>query len=359
MEKEDKKIAMIENLLIEPIKMKITYEKLVELDSYLKPLGLDFGKIKIQRLKNTINTHQKIWRLEKSELLHLDITETDLICSINYESEAVEYDEELLFKCLGLLEKGHNKGVPIQIIWQALREAKSQEGLSPWDPYSESFLTAFTWSDTRGGNVWSEVLKKNYDNFFSVYPNVEEYKLKTDKKTTTNFPQKSVEPIPSLTYGWDPNPDTKNSRLLTAEELSKKWKKNLSVGIAYITDRPENNISYNITPNQREFESGSVRDSDAGKPLVADLDPYLRLRYGYHMLHNSKKYSKGNWEKGQPNQALIESFERHLAEYRQNLKTGEKPREDHLSAMLFGIKMLMLNEERGGVKENSFYDVHK
>lgn len=105
------------------------------------------------------------------------------------------------------------------------------------------------------------------------------------------------------------------------------------------------------TKNMRKFESGSVRDTDDHKPLPSDLHPYARLRYGYHMRKNARNYSKGNWELGQPNKALLESMHRHLAQY----ELGDR-KEDHLSALMFGVKMLMLNEMREGVKEDHYFE---
>lgn len=110
-------------------------------------------------------------------------------------------------------------------------------------------------------------------------------------------------------------------------------------------DNSTNNTS------MRVFESGSVRDRDDHKPLPSDLHPYARLRYGYHMRKNARKYSKGNWELGQPSEALLESMHRHLAQY----ELGDR-KEDHLSALMFGVKMLMLNEMREGVKEYQYFE---
>lgn len=105
----------------------------------------------------------------------------------------------------------------------------------------------------------------------------------------------------------------------------------------------------------RTFETGSVRDSDTNKPLPSDLHPYVRMRYGYHMRENANKYSKGNWQLGQPNEALLESLHRHLAKFELGIEDGE----DHLSGVLFGVKMLMLNERKEGVGMDDFYNLDK
>jgi hypothetical protein len=100
----------------------------------------------------------------------------------------------------------------------------------------------------------------------------------------------------------------------------------------------------------RVFESGSKRDDDSHKPLTANLTAYTRLRYGYHMRKNANKYGKGNWELGQPDVVLLESIDRHYCQY----VLGDRS-EDHLSAIIFGIVMLMQNEQRNGVDVDKYY----
>jgi hypothetical protein len=104
----------------------------------------------------------------------------------------------------------------------------------------------------------------------------------------------------------------------------------------------------------REFETGSRRDSDRGKPRVADLKAYTRLRFGFHMLIGSERYGEGNFELGQPDDSTLKSIHRHLAQF----ELGDDS-EDHLSAILFGIQMLMLNQQRTGVPVNKYYQQFK
>lgn len=106
------------------------------------------------------------------------------------------------------------------------------------------------------------------------------------------------------------------------------------------------------TPHSsRVFDTGSVRDSDEGKPRTSDFTPYALLRYGYHMAKNAKKYGRGNWELGQPDESTIESLDRHWQQYR----SGNRD-EDHLASMLFGIVMLMQNEDRDGIEANKYFN---
>ena len=100
----------------------------------------------------------------------------------------------------------------------------------------------------------------------------------------------------------------------------------------------------------RVFESGSQRDSDENKPLPSHLDPYLRLRYGYLLRMGANKYEKNNWQKGQPDESSLESLHRHLAKY----ELGDRS-EDHLSAIIFGIQLIMKNEQASGVAIDAYY----
>lgn len=100
----------------------------------------------------------------------------------------------------------------------------------------------------------------------------------------------------------------------------------------------------------RQFESGAVRDNNKGKSFVHSLQGYTRLRFGYHMSKNASKYGADNFLLGIPTSAYLESLDRHLAQY----ISGDRS-EDHLSAILFGVQGVMLNEEKEGVKANAFY----
>lgn len=109
------------------------------------------------------------------------------------------------------------------------------------------------------------------------------------------------------------------------------------------------------TAEKRVFDTGSQRDNDTDKPLVNHLDPYLRLRFGYHMRIGAQKYEKGNWQKGQPTEVALESLHRHLAQYEQDLKDGELSKEDHLSAIIFNTMLIMRNEEVEGVEQDHYF----
>lgn len=103
--------------------------------------------------------------------------------------------------------------------------------------------------------------------------------------------------------------------------------------------------------NKRVFESGSQRDDDTNKPLVNHLDPYVRLRYGYLLREGANKYGKNNWRLGQPTETALESLHRHLAKFELGCVD-----EDHLSAIIFNVQLIMKNEEKQGVKPDHFFN---
>lgn len=103
--------------------------------------------------------------------------------------------------------------------------------------------------------------------------------------------------------------------------------------------------------NTRVFDSGSEREDDSAKPLVNHLDPYVRMRFGYLLRNGLNKYPKGNWRLGQPTETALESLHRHLAKF----EMGDVD-EDHLSAIIFNVQLIMKNEEKQGVKVDHYFN---
>jgi hypothetical protein len=117
----------------------------------------------------------------------------------------------------------------------------------------------------------------------------------------------------------------------------------------HLNEKYPKNVS-NVINTERIFESGSKRDDDTDKPLVNHLTAYTRLRFGYLLREGANKYGKNNWQKGQPTETALESLHRHLAKY----EVGDRT-EDHLSAIIFNVQLILKNEEQEGVSVDSFY----
>lgn len=101
---------------------------------------------------------------------------------------------------------------------------------------------------------------------------------------------------------------------------------------------------------KREFLSGAIRDSSIGKPNCHDLQGYTLLRFGYHMELGEQIYGASNYLKGIPDEVAKESLARHYAKF-----IAEKDDEDHLSAMIFNIQLLMLNQQKRNITEDYYY----
>lgn len=102
---------------------------------------------------------------------------------------------------------------------------------------------------------------------------------------------------------------------------------------------------------KRVFQSGAQRDASWGKPNCHDLQGYTMLRFGYHMELGEQNYGESNYLKGIPTNVAKESLSRHYAKYMAGMID-----EDHLSAMIFNIQLIMLNEEKEGISVNHYYN---
>jgi hypothetical protein len=133
----------------------------------------------------------------------------------------------------------------------------------------------------------------------------------------------------------------------------KWWEKNASA-TGLITEQDIRETLLNKRGN-RQFDTGSQRDDDINKPLPSHLDAYVRLRYGYLLRQGANHYEKGNWRKGQPTETALESLHRHLAKFEINLYNGAEQDEDHLSAIIFNVMLIMKNEEKEGILVDKYY----
>ena len=133
----------------------------------------------------------------------------------------------------------------------------------------------------------------------------------------------------------------------------KWWEKNASA-TGLITEQDIRETLLNKRGN-RQFDTGSQRDDDTNKPLPSHLDAYVRMRFGYLLRQGANHYEKGNWRKGQPTETALESLHRHLAKFEINLYNGVDQDEDHLSAIIFNVMLIMKNEEKEGILVDKYY----
>ena len=91
---------------------------------------------------------------------------------------------------------------------------------------------------------------------------------------------------------------------------------------------------------RESFTTGSVRDTDEGKPRIDLISPFANRRVGVLLAEGAKKYELRNWEKGQPISRCLASLHRHLAAY----QAGEND-EDHLAAIACNAMFCLHYEE--------------
>ncbi len=101
----------------------------------------------------------------------------------------------------------------------------------------------------------------------------------------------------------------------------------------------------------RKFKTGARRDSSDDKPNVHDFLGYTLLRFGYHLKTGERHYGPSNFLKGIPKKVALECLGRHYAK----LIAGDKS-EDHASAIIFNTQLIMLEEQKEGIKEDHYFE---
>lgn len=71
---------------------------------------------------------------------------------------------------------------------------------------------------------------------------------------------------------------------------------------------------------RQQFNSGAVRDTASGKPLLELLPGWANLAYAWIMEAGAKKYAARNWEQGMPMSRYLSSAHRHLEAYRMGFR---------------------------------------
>jgi hypothetical protein len=91
---------------------------------------------------------------------------------------------------------------------------------------------------------------------------------------------------------------------------------------------------------QEKFSTGSVRDTQEGKPRYHLISPLALRRLAIHMAKGAAKYGDRNWEKGQDTERTMESLMRHL----EAVRRGDTD-EDHEAALLFNVMSIVHTRE--------------
>jgi hypothetical protein len=90
---------------------------------------------------------------------------------------------------------------------------------------------------------------------------------------------------------------------------------------------------------RQEFDTGSRRDTRAGKGRFDLMSPIVLVRDAAHLQNGADKYGERNWEKGQPLSRYLDSAMRHLTEYLEGMRD-----EDHLAAARWNIAGMIHTE---------------
>ena len=83
---------------------------------------------------------------------------------------------------------------------------------------------------------------------------------------------------------------------------------------------------------RQSFQTGAVRDTATGKPMLDLLPPWALFAYGWIMEAGALKYSRRNWEKGMPISRYLCSAKRHIEMYQAGFRD-----EPHLWQALWNI----------------------
>jgi hypothetical protein len=91
---------------------------------------------------------------------------------------------------------------------------------------------------------------------------------------------------------------------------------------------------------REEFESGMVRDTQAGKGRFDLISPFAIMRLARIYEKGSLKYADRNWEKGASLGRFISSALRHIFQYMMGYKD-----EDHLAQAAWNLFAIMHLEQ--------------
>lgn len=115
------------------------------------------------------------------------------------------------------------------------------------------------------------------------------------------------------------------------------------------------------------FESGAIRDSQAGKLDMIETLGYLALgEFSKYMTAKKQKYGSGNFKRGIPVESYEQSLIRHWHKYMCIKELTQKginapdefePGEDHISAIVFNAFGILFERAVLDIKARNVVDV--
>jgi len=90
------------------------------------------------------------------------------------------------------------------------------------------------------------------------------------------------------------------------------------------------------------LKTGAHREDKEGKGRCDLLQPRALLKISKRLEQGSKKYGDRDWDKGIPQNLLLDSAFRHLLQY----MAGEN-KEDHLSSCITNLLQMLEQQEKG------------
>lgn len=80
---------------------------------------------------------------------------------------------------------------------------------------------------------------------------------------------------------------------------------------------------------------------NTGKPKLSMVHPILAEETARVMMYGSKKYARDNWRKGLPINDIIDSLERHIADFKKGLDLDEESGQTQLGHIACNVMFAM------------------
>ena len=129
-------------------------------------------------------------------------------------------------------------------------------------------------------------------------------------------------------------------QMAVLREQAITWQEAVKKGGSCGQDYAKITAALKSTGEPRVFSTGAVRDASTTKPPMDLLPQDLLARVAFHYGLGAAKYGIDNWRKGQPQNEVLASLERHILAYRKGDTT-----EDHLAAVVWNALSLLNVDE--------------